>query len=88
VQSTHLAGELIQSIQTHALGNDASIGGLKVVTENGWFATRPSGTENIYKIYAESFCGEDHLSRILEEAQAIVDDAPVVMPAESLSAAG
>jgi phosphoglucomutase len=88
VQSTHLAGELIQSIQTHAPGNDASIGGLKVVTENGWFATRPSGTENIYKIYAESFCGEDHLSRILEEAQAIVDDAPVVMPAESLSVAG
>jgi phosphoglucomutase len=88
VQSTHLAGELIQSIQTHAPGNDASIGGLKVVTENGWFATRPSGTENIYKIYAESFCGEDHLSRILEEAQAIVDDAPVVMPAESVSVAG
>ena len=75
VQSTELAGEKIRSIQSHAPGNGASIGGLKVVTENGWFAARPSGTESIYKIYAESFRGEDHLCRILEEAQSIVKDA-------------
>jgi phosphoglucomutase len=75
VQSTELAGEKIQGIQTHAPGNGASIGGLKVVTANGWFAARPSGTESIYKIYAESFRGEDHLCRILEEAQSIVKDA-------------
>ena len=75
VQSTELAGEKIQSIQTDAPGNGASIGGLKVVTANGWFAARPSGTESIYKIYAESFRGEDHLCRILEEAQSIVKDA-------------
>jgi phosphoglucomutase len=75
VQSTELAGETIQSIQIHAPGNGAPIGGLKVVTENGWFAARPSGTESIYKIYAESFRGEDHLCRILEEAQSIVKDA-------------
>ncbi len=75
VRSTDLAGEKIQSIQTHAAGNGASIGGLKVVAENGWFAARPSGTENIYKIYAESFRGGDHLHRILEEAQNIVNVA-------------
>jgi phosphoglucomutase len=75
VQSTELAGEKIQSIQTHALGNGAPIGGLKVVTKNGWFAARPSGTESIYKVYAESFRGEDHLRRILEEAQSIVEKA-------------
>jgi phosphoglucomutase len=75
VESTELAGEKIQSILTHAPGNGASIGGLKVVTENGWFAARPSGTESIYKIYAESFRGEDHLCRILDEAQSIVKDA-------------
>jgi len=75
VQSTELAGEKIQGIQTDAPGNGASIGGLKVVTANGWFAARPSGTESIYKIYAESFRGEDHLCRILEEAQSIVKDA-------------
>ncbi len=75
VQSTDLAGETIQSIQTHASGNGAPIGGLKVVAENGWFAARPSGTENIYKIYAESLRGEDHLCRILKEAQNIVNDA-------------
>jgi phosphoglucomutase len=71
---THLAGEKIQTILTHAPGNDAPIGGLKVVAESGWFAARPSGTEDIYKIYAESFRGKDHLRRILEEAQVIVDD--------------
>jgi phosphoglucomutase len=80
VQSTSLAGETIQQIQTQATGNGASIGGIKVVTENGWFAARPSGTENIYKIYAESFRDKDHLRRILEEAQNIVTDALAAKP--------
>jgi phosphoglucomutase len=75
VKFTELAGEKIQTIITHAPGNGASIGGMKVITQNGWFAARPSGTENIYKIYAESFSGTDHLHSILEEAQAIVNDA-------------
>jgi len=75
IKSTQLAGEKIQSILTRAPGNDAPIGGLKVIAESGWFAARPSGTEDIYKIYAESFSGADHLRRILEEAQAIVSDA-------------
>ena len=75
VRSTDLAGEKIQSIISHAPGNGAPIGGLKVVAENGWFAARPSGTENIYKIYAESFRGEVHLRFIVEEAQIIVDAA-------------
>jgi phosphoglucomutase len=75
VKLTELAGEKIQTILTRAPGNGAPIGGLKVVTENGWFAARPSGTENICKIYAESFKGADHLRRILEEAQTIVNDA-------------
>ncbi|HEY3131544.1 MAG TPA: phosphoglucomutase (alpha-D-glucose-1,6-bisphosphate-dependent) [Acidobacteriota bacterium] len=75
VRSTDLAGEKIQNILTHAPGDGAPIGGLKVIAESGWFAARPSGTEDIYKIYAESFRGEDHLRRILEEAQAIVNDA-------------
>jgi phosphoglucomutase len=57
---------------THAPGNQAAIGGLKIVTKNGWFAARPSGTENIYKIYAESFLGSEHLKRIQEEAQEVV----------------
>jgi phosphoglucomutase len=74
IKVTDLAGEKIQTILTHAPGNGAPIGGLKAVTENGWFAARPSGTENIYKIYAESFRGPDHLRRILEEAQTIVND--------------
>jgi phosphoglucomutase len=72
VRSGDLAGEKIQSILTQAPGNGASIGGLKVISESGWFAARPSGTEDIYKIYAESFRGADHLRRILAEAQAIV----------------
>ncbi len=88
VQSTDLAGELIQSIQTHAPGNGASIGGLKVVTKSGWFAARPSGTENIYKVYAESFRGEDHLCRILEEAQNIVNDALTALPMKAPGVAG
>ncbi|HLM82552.1 MAG TPA: phosphoglucomutase (alpha-D-glucose-1,6-bisphosphate-dependent) [Terriglobales bacterium] len=75
VRSTDLAGEKVQSILTRAPGNGASIGGLKVAAGSGWFAARPSGTENIYKIYAESFRGADHLRRILEEAQTIVSDA-------------
>ncbi|HEY9098322.1 MAG TPA: phosphoglucomutase (alpha-D-glucose-1,6-bisphosphate-dependent) [Thiobacillus sp.] len=75
VLSAELAGEKIQSILTHAPGNGAPIGGLKVVTESGWFAARPSGTEDIYKIYAESFRDADHLHRIQEEAQTIVSAA-------------
>ena len=75
VQVKELAGEKIQAVLTRAPGNDTSIGGLKVVAESGWFAARPSGTEDIYKIYAESFRGEDHLVRILNEAQMIVNDA-------------
>jgi phosphoglucomutase len=73
VRSTDLAGEKIQNVLTHAPGNGAPLGGIKVVAPNGWFAARPSGTEDIYKIYAESFLGDDHLCRILEEAQAIVN---------------
>jgi phosphoglucomutase len=75
VRLTRLAGEKIKAALTRAPGNDAPIGGLKVVAENGWFAARPSGTENIYKIYAESFQGPDHLERILADARAIVGDA-------------
>jgi phosphoglucomutase len=78
VQSTELAGETVQAILTCAPGNDAPIGGLKVTAEGGWFAARPSGTEDIYKIYAESFHGADHLHRILQEAQAMVDAALAV----------
>ena len=70
-----LAGEAITAVLDHAPGNGAAIGGIKVITKNGWFAARPSGTEEIYKIYAESFSGNDHLQRILKEAQAIVDRA-------------
>jgi phosphoglucomutase len=72
VSAEKLAGEKITSKLTRAPGNQAAIGGLKVVTENGWFAARPSGTENIYKIYAESFLGETHLKQIQAEAQEIV----------------
>ncbi len=75
VLSAELAGEKIQSILTHAPGNGAAIGGLKVTAANGWFAARPSGTEDIYKVYAESFRGADHLRCILEEAQNIVGAA-------------
>lgn len=75
IRSTELAGEKIESILTRAPGNDAAIGGLKVDAENGWFAVRPSGTEDIYKIYAESFRGEEHLARITDEAQTIVNAA-------------
>ncbi len=75
VAQTTLAGDAIVDRLTKAPGNNASIGGLKVTTEHGWFAARPSGTENIYKIYAESFRSEDHLARILAEAQEIVNQA-------------
>ena len=75
VKSTSLAGEAITQILSHAPGNDQPIGGLKVMTENGWFAARPSGTEDIYKIYAESFIGDEHLNRLVEEAQVLVDTA-------------
>jgi phosphoglucomutase len=70
-----LAGERIQTILTSAPGNRAPIGGLKVVAESAWFAARPSGTEAIYKIYAESFRGASHLARVLEEAQDLVTKA-------------
>jgi phosphoglucomutase len=70
-----LAGERIIELTTTAPGNDAAIGGLKVETNNGWFAARPSGTENVYKLYAESFVDEVHLRRIQDEAQAIIQDA-------------
>ncbi len=74
VKIKDLAGEKIQAILTNAPGNNAPIGGLKVVAESGWFAARPSGTEDIYKIYAESFKGSDQLHRILEEAHTIVSN--------------
>jgi phosphoglucomutase len=74
VRLTELAGETITEVLTHAPGNGASIGGLKVVAETGWFAARPSGTEDVYKVYAESFRGPEALSRIVAEAQAIVAD--------------
>ncbi|BBP46909.1 phosphoglucomutase, alpha-D-glucose phosphate-specific [Thiosulfatimonas sediminis] len=75
VKADTLAGEKITAKLTHAPGNGAAIGGLKITTENGWFAARPSGTEDIYKIYAESFKDKAHLDTILQEAQAIVSDA-------------
>ena len=75
VQATELAGDRIVAKLTTAPGNGASIGGLKVVTEQGWFAARPSGTEDVYKLYAESFRGKDHLKRIQEEAQALITKA-------------
>jgi phosphoglucomutase len=75
VKSTQLAGEKIEVVLDRAPGNGASIGGIKVASANGWFAARPSGTEDIYKIYAESFKDEAHLQRLLEEAQAMVDAA-------------
>ena len=75
VPGSEIAGEKILSILTEAPGNGAAIGGIKVVTESAWFAARPSGTEDIYKIYAESFRGEEHLQRILEDAKIIVEAA-------------
>jgi phosphoglucomutase len=75
VSAERLAGDPVTAILTSAPGNGAAIGGLKVMTEHGWFAARPSGTENVYKIYAESFRGDDHLGRIIDEAQAVVGRA-------------
>ena len=75
VRIKDMAGEPVKSVLTRAPGNDAPIGGIKVIAENGWFAARPSGTEDIYKIYAESFRGQDHLRALLHEAQIIVDAA-------------
>jgi len=72
ITASTLAGEPILARLTHAPGNGAAIGGLKVVTENGWFAARPSGTEDVYKIYAESFKNQEHLKLIQEEARTIV----------------
>jgi phosphoglucomutase len=80
VRHTELGGEKILARLTRAPGNDAPIGGLKVVTQNGWFAARPSGTEDIYKIYAESFRGTDHLQAIVADAQTIVSDALAATP--------
>ncbi len=74
VTQTEMAGEKITAKMTNAPGNNASIGGLKVSSENGWFAARPSGTENIYKIYAESFKGQEHLNQILDDAQKLVNE--------------
>ncbi|HYV32257.1 MAG TPA: alpha-D-glucose phosphate-specific phosphoglucomutase, partial [Candidatus Binatia bacterium] len=75
IRASDLAGEKIETILTRTPGDGASIGGVKVITEGGWFAARPSGTEEIYKIYAESFRGAEHLRRIQQEAQAIVAQA-------------
>jgi phosphoglucomutase len=75
VEARNLAGEPIVAKLTHAPGNGAAIGGLKVTSQNGWFAARPSGTEAIYKVYAESFLGPEHLKQIQAEAQEIVQAA-------------
>jgi phosphoglucomutase len=75
VRASTQAGEPIVATLTKAPGNGASIGGLKVVSEHGWFAARPSGTENVYKVYAESFLGEEHLERIIQEAGTVVGEA-------------
>jgi phosphoglucomutase len=75
VKESDLAGEPIIAKLTNAPGNHAPIGGLKVVSSDGWFAARPSGTENIYKIYAESFMSQTHLNAILNEAQEMVNNA-------------
>ena len=75
ITARELAGEPIVAVLTRAPGNDAPIGGVKVTTEHGWFAARPSGTEAVYKVYAESFLGEDHLALIIGEAQLVVADA-------------
>jgi phosphoglucomutase len=77
---TELAGEKIETVLTHAPGNGVPLGGVKVIADSGWFAARPSGTEDIYKIYAESFRGADHLRRILEEAQTIVSKTLAAAP--------
>jgi phosphoglucomutase len=82
LKTTELAGEKIESVIGKAPGNGAPIGGIKVIAKSGWFAARPSGTEDIYKIYAESFSGAEHLKQILKEAQSVVDRA-IAVPAGS-----
>jgi len=84
VTATELAGEKITSMLTTAPGDNAPIGGLKVMTANGWFAARPSGTEDVYKIYAESFQGETHLRRLIDEAQALIDKALAAVPRQTV----
>jgi len=74
IRVTELAGQKVEHILTRAPGDGKPIGGIKVIAKNGWFAVRPSGTEEIYKIYAESFLGQDHLQRIQQEAQTIVSE--------------
>jgi phosphoglucomutase len=74
IRVTEVAGEEVQQILTAAPGDGNAIGGIKVIAKDGWFAARPSGTEEIYKIYAESFLGQDHLRRIEQEAQAIISE--------------
>jgi phosphoglucomutase len=85
LKATELAGEKIESVLGKAPGNGAPIGGIKVIAKSGWFAARPSGTEDIYKIYAESFSGADHLRRVLKEAQSVVDRA-IAAPAADTKA--
>jgi phosphoglucomutase len=75
VQATTLAGERVVAVLDRAPGNGAAIGGIKVVVESGWFAARPSGTEDVYKVYAESFAGPEHLARLQAEAQELVSAA-------------
>ena len=75
VTGTELAGEPIREVLTEAPGNGAAIGGVKVVSESAWFAARPSGTEDVYKIYAESFLGDEHLERVIAEAEELVAGA-------------
>jgi phosphoglucomutase len=75
LKTDQLAGEKIEQVIDHAPGNHAAIGGIKAITSDGWFAARPSGTEAIYKIYAESFKSSEHLQEILKQAQAVVDKA-------------
>lgn len=80
IKAGSLAGERVEAVMTRASGNDEAIGGVKVATANGWFAARPSGTENLYKIYAESFAGEAHLAELVAEAQALVAGAFAGLP--------
>jgi phosphoglucomutase len=75
ITASELAGERIEAVITHAPANNAPIGGVKVMARNGWFAARPSGTENIYKVYAESFRGPEHLDAIVRQAERIVAEA-------------
>jgi phosphoglucomutase len=73
IEANDLGGEAIETKLSRAPGNDQPIGGVKVIAKNGWFAARPSGTEDVYKIYAESFLGEDHLKQIQHDAQSAID---------------